>query len=128
MFPTPIQKAPPAWGVVYRLALPVALVIWLLPLLAVALTSVRSLGDISAGNYWGWPTEIEFLANYTAIFTQSPIGQFMLNSLFVTIPTVIGAIGLSLLTGFALAIYRFNGEYARVLYVRRPATSCRSRF
>jgi multiple sugar transport system permease protein len=34
----------------------------------------------------------------------------MINSLWVTIPTVIGAVGLSLMTGFALAVYGFRGN------------------
>jgi len=107
MFPHPIQKAsPPARGL-YRVALPVSLVIWLLPLLAVMITSIRGAGDITAGNYWGWPARFAW-DNYVAIFDNSPIGQYMLNSFKVTIPTVIGAVALSCLTGFALAIYRFK--------------------
>ena len=112
MFPTPIQKASPAMGAAYRVALPVSLVIWLLPLLAVALTSVRSAADITAGNYWGWPTEFHLIENYTAIFENSPIGQFIFNSFKVTIPTVIGAVALSCMTGFALAVYGFRGNLA----------------
>ncbi|MEC7963341.1 MAG: carbohydrate ABC transporter permease, partial [Pseudomonadota bacterium] len=56
MFPTPIEKTSPASQWIYKVALPIALILWLLPLLAVAMTSVRSAGDINAGNYWGWPT------------------------------------------------------------------------
>ena len=53
MFPTPIQQASPLVRNLYRVALPVALVVWLLPLIAVMMTSVRSLADIAQGNYWG---------------------------------------------------------------------------
>ena len=96
MFPTPIEKSAPTIQAVYKIALPIALILWLLPLIAVALTSVRSAGDITAGNYWGWPTSFNLLENYTAIFKQTPIGQYILNSFKVTIPTVIGAVALSL--------------------------------
>jgi multiple sugar transport system permease protein len=48
--------------------------------------------------------------NYRDIFTNSPIGMYMLNSLKVTIPTVIGAVALSCMTGFALAIYKFRSN------------------
>lgn len=108
MFPTPIEKTSSRaqWG--YKVALPVVLVIWLLPLIAVALTSVRSAGDITAGNYWGWPTSFNMLANYTAVFENTPIGKYILNSFKVTIPTVIGAVALSCMTGFALGVYRFK--------------------
>jgi multiple sugar transport system permease protein len=35
--------------------------------------------------------------------------RYMLNSFKITIPTVIGAVALSCMTGFALGIYRFKG-------------------
>ncbi|WP_114391093.1 carbohydrate ABC transporter permease [Notoacmeibacter marinus] len=110
MFPTPIEKKPAVAQAAYKIALPVALVVWLLPLIAVALTSVRSAGDITAGNYWGWPTSFNLMENYTAIFEQTPIGQYILNSFKVTIPTVIGAVAISCMTGFALAVYRFKSN------------------
>jgi multiple sugar transport system permease protein len=110
MFPTPIARASAPVRVGYKTLLPIALVIWLLPLLAVMLTSIRSQGDIAAGNYWGWPTSFNMLENYSAVFERSPIGQYILNSFKVTIPTVIGAVALSCLTGYALAVYRFKGN------------------
>lgn len=110
MFPTPIDKTSSATRVGYKVALPVALLLWLLPLLAVALTSVRSSADITSGNYWGWPTSFNLVENYTAIFTNSPLAAYLLNSFKVTIPAVLGAIALSSLTGFALGIYKFRSN------------------
>ncbi|WP_299030908.1 carbohydrate ABC transporter permease [uncultured Sulfitobacter sp.] len=110
MFPTPIEKTSSRAQFAYKVALPVVLILWLLPLIAVAMTSVRSAGDITAGNYWGWPTSFNMLANYTAIFENTPIGKYILNSFKVTIPTVIGAVALSCMTGFALGVYRFKGN------------------
>jgi multiple sugar transport system permease protein len=75
----------------------------------VALTSLRPASDLAQGNYFGMPSGIAW-ENYAYIFTQTPIGQYMINSLWVTIPTVIGAVGLSLMTGFALAVYGFRGN------------------
>ncbi|MEM7197137.1 MAG: carbohydrate ABC transporter permease, partial [Pseudomonadota bacterium] len=111
MFPTPIAKVSPSTRLMYKICLLPALGVWLLPLLAVALTSVRSGGDITAGNYWGWPTAFHLIENYTGIFTQSPIGDYIINSFRVTIPTVIGAVTLSCMTGFALAVYRFRFNF-----------------
>ena len=110
MFPTPIERRHIQHQRFYKAALPVALVLWLLPLLAVALTSVRPAADITAGNYWGMPTDFHLIQNYTAIFENSPIGKYILNSFKVTIPTVIGAVALSCMTGFALGVYRFKGN------------------
>lgn len=109
MFPRPIQQSSPGVQWLYTLALPVALVIWLFPLLGVALTSLRPASDLAQGNYFGMPSGIAW-ENYIYIFTETPIGQYMVNSLWVTIPTVIGAVGLSLMTGFALAVYGFRGN------------------
>jgi multiple sugar transport system permease protein len=109
MFPTPIQKASPAARLAYQIALPVALVLWLLPLIGVAVTSLRPASDLAAGNYFGVPSSIAF-ENYASVFRDSPIGWYILNSFKVTIPTVIGAVGLSCLTGFALAVYGFRAN------------------
>lgn len=112
MFPTAIQKTTPAVQAAYRIALPLSLLLWLLPLLAVALTSIRSIEDLNRGNFWGWPTSIEFVANYTAIFTTSPMGRFIVNSLLITIPAVAGTLALSCMAGYALAKYKFKFSLA----------------
>ena len=55
MYPMPIDKWRPTSRRLYKLSLPVALLIWLLPMIAVLVTSVRSSDELSEGNYWGWP-------------------------------------------------------------------------
>ena len=109
MFPTPIQKASPAVRIGYQVLLPVALMIWLIPLIGVAVTSLRPASDLAAGNYFGIPSGLAF-ENYAAVFRDSPIGWYILNSFKVTVPTVIGAVALSCLTGFALAVYGFRAN------------------
>jgi multiple sugar transport system permease protein len=109
MFPRPVQQRGPAAVATYQVLLPIALVLWLLPLLGVALTSVRPASDLASGNYFGWPSALAW-DNYAAVFRNSPIGRYMLNSLIVTVPTVIGAVALSCLTGFALGVYRFRSN------------------
>lgn len=109
MFPRPIQNSSASVQWLYAIALPVALLLWLFPLLGVALTSLRPASDLAQGNYFGMPSGIAW-ENYAYIFTQTPIGQYMINSLWVTIPTVIGAVSLSLMTGFALAVYGFRAN------------------
>jgi len=109
MFPRPIQQSGPTAQWLYTIALPIALLVWLFPMLGVALTSLRPAADLAQGNYFGMPSGIAW-ENYVFIFTQTPMAQYMLNSLWVTVPTVIGAVGLSLMTGFALAVYGFRGN------------------
>ena len=110
MFPTPIQKRSDAAQWAYAAFLPVALVIWLLPLVAVAVFSIKPDADFTNGNYWGWPSSFEGLANYGRVFFESDMPRYLLNSLLITIPTVIGTLVLSSMTGFALGIYRFRGN------------------
>ncbi|MGR3654508.1 carbohydrate ABC transporter permease [Paracoccus sp. (in: a-proteobacteria)] len=109
MFPRPVQSMSPAARTTYQIALPVMLILWLLPLLGVALTSVRPSSDLAQGNYFGVPSYLAF-SNYLDVFRNSPFASYMLNSFRVTIPTVIGAVALSCLTGYALAVYRFRGN------------------
>lgn len=108
MFPKPIDKSSQFVQIAYKTAVPISLIIWLLPIIAVAMTSVRGAGDLNSGNYWGLPSEWQILENYTAVFNNTPIARYILNSFMVTIPTVIGALTLSCLAGFALGIYRFK--------------------
>ena len=126
MFPTPIQKASPFVRVGYKLFLPVALVLWLLPLIGVALTSIRPASDLAAGNYFGMPSGFAGIENYTAVFQNSPIGWYILNSFKITVPTVIGAVALSCLTGFALATYKVKGNLVDFIHHRFCSFQCRT--
>ena len=110
IYPSPIQQAPAAAQIAYRTALPLMLALWLLPLAAVMLTSIRPIEDLNRGNFWGWPSEISLVENYAAVFTTSPMARFVLNSFIITIPAVAGAIALACMAGFALAKYRFRGN------------------
>jgi len=110
MFPTPIAKTAPWVQRTYKWLLPIALILWLLPLIGIAVTSIRPSSDLAAGNYFGWPSGFNFIENYSAVFENSNIGWYILNSFKVTIPTVIGAVGLSCLTGYALAVYKFRSN------------------
>jgi len=118
MFPRPIETRSELAQTLYKFAVPIALVIWLLPLLAVMLTSIRSGGDINAGNYWGWPTSFNLAENYSAVFQNSPIAEYIFNSFKITLPTVALTLALSCLTGYALAIYKFKaGTWLFFLFV-----------
>ncbi len=109
MFPRPVASRSAPARIAYQIALPVVLVLWLLPLLGVALTSIRPSSDLASGNYFGMPSSIAF-SNYADVFNNSPIARYILNSFMVTIPTVIFTLALSCMTGFALGIYRFRSN------------------
>lgn len=110
MFPRPIEKGPRGQQLTYQALLPVALILWLLPLIAVAVFSIKPAADFATGSYWSWPSSINFAENYGRVFFDSDMPRYLLNSVFITVPTVIGAVALSCMTGFALGIYKFRGN------------------
>ncbi|WP_368184720.1 carbohydrate ABC transporter permease [Aestuariibius sp. HNIBRBA575] len=112
MFPTPLEKTSRTWQITYQGLLPVAVILWLLPLLAVAIFSVKPAADFAGGEYWNWPSEFAGFENYMRVFTDSPMPRYVLNSFMITIPTVIGAVALSCMTGFALGVYKFRFNLA----------------
>ena len=112
MFPRPIQQTPPINRVVYRVVLIASLILWLLPLIAIMLTSVRSFADLNAGNYWNIPSEISIIKNYTEVFARSPMFRYFLNSIIVTVPSVFFTILISSMAGYSLAMHRFKGRFA----------------
>lgn len=107
MFPRPVT-GPARAG--YQALLPLALLVWLLPLLAVASFSIRPAADFTVGNYWGWPSSFEGWTNYALVFAGSDMPRYLWNSVVITVPTVVGAVALSAMTGFALGVYRFRGN------------------
>ena len=109
MFPKPIEKSTRTWQLGYQALLPTVMLLWLAPLLAVALFSIRPDSDFLVGNYWGWPSSFEMAKNYGMVF-GSAMPRYIMNSFLITIPTVIGAVALSCMTGFALGVYKFRGN------------------
>ncbi len=110
MFPAPIQKQSRAAQVTYQAALPFALFLWLAPLVAVAVFSIKPAADFTQANYWGMPSSFEGFANYGQVFFNSDMPRYLLNSVLITVPTVIGAVALSCMTGFALGVYKFKAN------------------
>ena len=111
MFPEPIQKSTIFARGSYRLILYTSLIVWLLPLSAAILISIRSLADINSGNFYGWSEKFSLVENYSQIFKLTPMLQYFFNSVIITIPTVIGTLILSSLAGYALAKHNFRGNF-----------------
>ena len=111
MFPEPIQKSNIFARARYRIILYFSLIIWLLPLAAAIMISIRSLADINSGNFYRWPNEFSLIENYTQIFTLTPMLQYFFNSVVITIPTVLVTLALSSLAGYALAKHNFRGNF-----------------
>ncbi|WP_158818892.1 carbohydrate ABC transporter permease [Methylocapsa sp. S129] len=112
MYPRPIPPTARTERRLYLVLVIAILVVWLAPLFAIILTSFRSSADVANGNLWGWPTQFNLIDNYTGVFSRTPMAQYFLNSLLITVPSVIGVLVLSTLSGFVLAKYRFRGNMA----------------
>lgn len=108
MFPRPIQQAGRIASTTYQIFLPIALFIWLLPLLAIFSTSVRSAKDINTGNIFGWPSEFQLIENYSQVFRASPALDYLMNSFMITIPAMAISVALACMAGYALAVYKFK--------------------
>jgi multiple sugar transport system permease protein len=106
----PIGRPSPVARLAYQAGLAAALLLWLLPLCAIGLTSLRSGEELARGNYWTWPRETALIENYRTVLTSSPAGQFLLNSLIVTIAAVIATLAISLAAAYALGKRRLPGS------------------
>ena len=115
MYPRPIPTTQTGARMAYMAMVCTILLLWLLPLFAIMMTSFRSFEDVMAGNYWGWPTEFSLVKNYVAVFQQTKMLQYFINSLIITIPSVIMVLVFSTMTGFVLSRYPFPG--AMVIFV-----------
>lgn len=114
MFPEPIQNRTLLIRVLYVTGIILALILWLLPLLAIVSTSMRPGSDISSGNYWGIPSRFAMVENYVEVFNpaRSPMLRYFINSTLITLPAVFFSIFISAMAGFSLAIYKFKGRIA----------------
>lgn len=108
MFPRPIEKSSSGLQLAYKFCLPIALFLWLLPLLAIFMTSIRPAEDINTGNVFGIPSSFQMFANYGEVFAKTDAIQYLVNTLIITLPTVAVSVALACLTGYALAIYKFR--------------------
>lgn len=106
MFPKPIEKSTAGIRIGYNVLVPVSLFVWLIPLLAIFLTSIRPEADITSGNVFGVPSDFLLIENYARVLQETQALKFFWNSIKITLPTVILSISLACLAGYALAIYR----------------------
>ena len=88
--------------------------LWISPILATLLTSLKSLEELNQGLYWSFPKEFKF-SNYYEAFITGGFSNYFINSVIYTIPSLIFILLLSSMNGFALAKYRFRGRKSIVL-------------
>ena len=85
--------------------------IWLLPVFGAILTSLRSMDDLVANGFWTLPHSLT-LRYFGEAWTQGLLGKYLLNSFVITIPALAGTLFFSSLCGYALACFKFKGNFA----------------
>ena len=94
------------------LALGVFALFIIAPLAWVLLTSLKS-GHEIFGSPWSWPETAKW-ANYTKAWHEAKIGSYFLNSLTITIATLVILIPVGAMAAYVLARYTFRG--AKLIY------------
>lgn len=89
-------------------------IVWLLPVFGGILTSVRSMDDLTRNGFWVIPESFS-LEYFKQAWTIGMLGRYLYNSFIITFPALFGTLFLSSLAAFALAGYRFKGNF--IIYV-----------
>jgi multiple sugar transport system permease protein len=80
-------------------------VLWLVPVLWAAYTSLRPYSDTSEHGYVSWPSTLNF-HNYTTFWTNADLPHYFFNSLIITLPAIV--LTLFLASSVAFVISRFS--------------------
>ena len=110
MYPTPMEKWKPQSRIMYRIAVIVVLVLWLLPLIIITLASFMTADQLNAGGRGlNLPSPFSLDGYLTALGNQDFMASFI-NSFIVVPPVVVISVGLATMAGYALSKYNFRGQ------------------
>jgi alpha-glucoside transport system permease protein len=82
-------------------------VIWLVPTIGLAVTSIRPRSDILASGWWHVFTSHLTFENYGKVIHTAGMGHAFLNSVYITLPATILPLALGALAAYAFAWTRF---------------------
>ncbi len=111
--------------IVRVLILAAFLLVAVLPLFWIFITSLKSAKELYALPLIYWPEE-PTLAAYRKLFTYSNFGKYFLNSLKVTLIASVGALCVSIMSGFALSRLRskrLKGKLEIIMYFTQTVPS-----
>jgi multiple sugar transport system permease protein len=101
-------------GLFYWIVASLLVLLWVSPIAATLLTSVKSLDELNQGRYWTWPETLRW-SNYYDAFVTGGFSRYFLNSFVITVPSVLLTLLLSSVNGYVLAKLRFWGRDAILL-------------
>jgi alpha-glucoside transport system permease protein len=97
-----ISRAPVHIGLI------VIALIWLVPTVGLAVTSIRPRGDIQASSWWSSLTELDFtFDNYTDVLNRGNMDSAFVNSLMITIPATLLPLAIAALAAYAFSWIAF---------------------
>jgi glucose/mannose transport system permease protein len=85
----------------------VAVAMYLIPLVVMLLTSLKTPADIRTGNLLSWP-EVTTMIGWVKAWDA--VGGYFWNSVKITVPAVVISTLLGALNGYVLAMWRFRGS------------------
>jgi multiple sugar transport system permease protein len=91
-------------------------VLYLVPVFGVILTSLKTNTEIAQRGIWTLTGDVTF-DNYVTAWTDSPIKQYLWNTVLVTVPAVVLSIAGGSMLGYAVAILKPRGANVLLLLV-----------
>src|SRR5690606_21496469 len=86
-------------------------VVWTIPTIGLLLSSVRPREAINRTGWWTFFSNPELtFANYQDVLVNGRLGSYFLNSLVITIPSVLFSVGFAAFAAYALSWMNFRGR------------------
>jgi multiple sugar transport system permease protein len=104
------RLTPTTRGILFVVIL-VLVILWLVPLIVAAITSLRTNDDILTNGFLAWPEQVS-LGSFGDAWTRGNLSTYLPNSFIITLPALVGTLALSSLGAYALARFRFKGRQA----------------
>ncbi|TDG00760.1 carbohydrate ABC transporter permease [Paenibacillus piri] len=108
------QLTHPAFGILRYVCLIVLSVIFLIPVVFIAFTAVKSNADLLSRPFYAFPEKIQW-SNFPAAWDQGKIGMYMKNTIIICLVKVPLGILVEALAAFALT--RLNFKWENALFV-----------
>lgn len=95
--------------IVLYLTLIILAALFLVPIYGSIITSFKSIEEILMGGFWSFPKHFG-LENYIEAWNLRSFGRYMLNSVIITIPSVIISVFIASLAAYPLSRMKFKGQ------------------